>query len=84
MLPLKREETRKHLDPKYVRIMWLLAIFSSQFVALLNNSSHPDVPIGYDEAMQRRMQRRRRANQPPIPKNIDEAEQLLTDFPAHG
>ena len=31
--------------------------------------------------MQRRMQRRRRAHQPPVPKNIDEAEQLLKDFP---
>lgn len=40
-----------------------------------------DVVIGYDQALQRRMQRARREKQPPIPQTVDDAEKLLREYP---
>lgn len=40
---------------------------------------YADVRVGYNQAMQRRIQRARRRRQPKIPETIDEAEALLLE-----
>ncbi|EFX66578.1 hypothetical protein DAPPUDRAFT_262899 [Daphnia pulex] len=40
---------------------------------------NPNVAIGYDARLQRKMQRARRSNQPAVPTSVDEAEAYLND-----
>lgn len=42
---------------------------------------NPGVPIGYGDAMQRRMQRSKRRRQSPIPKTVEEIAGFIEEYP---
>ena len=44
---------------------------------------NPGVPIGYGDAMQRRMQRSKRRRQPPMPKTVEEVAGLIEESPEY-
>ncbi|KAI9559500.1 hypothetical protein GHT06_013494 [Daphnia sinensis] len=44
---------------------------------------HPGVPIGYGDAMQRRLQRAKRRRQPPIPATVEEIVHLIEEYPEY-
>lgn len=49
----------------------------------LQFQSHPGAMLEYNPALEKRMQRAKRANQPAIPQSVEEAEQLLGEFPEY-
>ena len=44
---------------------------------------HPGVPIGYGDAMQRRLQRAKRRRQRPIPATVEEVAHLVEEYPEY-
>lgn len=45
---------------------------------------HPDVPLGHNNAIQKRLQHGKRRRQPPIPSSIDDVIKNLEEYPDYG